>query len=206
MLGRINVHAKGMSGCRLIITQTLIDMLNKGVTPYVCQKGSVGASGDLAPLSHLSLSLIGEGKVRFNEKKYTTKSIFKKLKINPIKLKAKEGLALINGTQFMSAYGVWCLLKAFKLSYLSDLISAISLDAFSCKKDPFDELVHYARPHNGQIKTANRIREILKDSKQFHSDSEFVQDPYSFRCIAQVHGATKDTLNFVKQTFASSIT
>ncbi len=184
----------GYSGVALGTVQRLIDFYNHGVFPVVYEQGSLGASGDLAPLAHIALALIGEGQVYHEDKKITAQELHQKLGWTPITLQAKEGLALLNGTQFMSAYGVYGVLKAKRLSYWADLIGALSLEAFNCNEQPFDPLVHYIRPHHGQIKTAERIRELLQGSDLAHQPDKKVQDPYSFRCIPQVHGATKDTL------------
>ncbi len=156
----------------------------------------MGASGDLAPLAHLSLPLIGKGEVYFNNERYSGADILKKFNWDKINLKSKEGLALLNGTQFMSAYGVHIILKSFKLSYLADLIGTLSLEAFDGRIDPFNELIHFIRPHNGQIKTAQLIKEFLEDSELINMAKEHVQDPYSFRCMPQVHGASKDALEY----------
>ena len=134
-----------------------------------------------------------------------SKDILKKLDFEPINLEAKEGLALLNGTQFMSAYGIFSLIKSHKLSYLSDLISCISIDAFNCNMSPFDPLVHLVRPHRGQVKTAERVLDLLEGSEIGNQKNKSIQDPYSFRCIPQVHGASKDTIAFVTKTFKTEI-
>jgi histidine ammonia-lyase len=156
-------------------------------------------------LAHLALPLIGKGKSYYNNEVVEAEEILKQNNWQPVKLQAKEGLALLNGTQFMSAYGVYCLLKSHKLSYLSDLISAVSIDAFNCNMSPYDPLVHLVRPHRGQVKTAERILELLEGSEIGQSEGKSVQDPYSFRCIPQVHGASKDTISFVTKTFKTEI-
>ena len=171
----------------------------------VYEQGSLGASGDLAPLAHLALPLIGKGEVWHKNKVVSASEICKTYDWEPIELKSKEGLALLNGTQFMSAYGTHLLLKSYRLSYFADIIGAISLDAFDGRIEPFDELVHLVRPHNGQIKTAARIKSFLDGSELISRKKTHVQDPYSFRCISQVHGATKDTLEFVAKTFVTEI-
>ena len=175
------------------------------ILPIIYELGSLGASGDLAPLAHMALPLIGKGKVYFNEQILEAEEVLKLTNLLPIKLEAKEGLALLNGTQFMSAYGVFCLLKSHKLSYLSDLIACASIDAFHCNMSPFDPLVHLVRPHRGQVKTAARILELLDGSEIGTSKNKSVQDPYSFRCVPQVHGATKDTIVFATKTFKTEI-
>ncbi len=205
MLFKIQSLSYGHSGIQLQTVERLIDFYNNDILPVVYTQGSLGASGDLAPLAHLCLPLIGKGEVLFKEKRMSSDKVLAKFGWEPIKLRSKEGLALLNGTQFMSAYGVYLLLKSFKLSYLSDLIGSLSLDAFDGRIEPFNEIVHLVRPHNGQLKTAARIREFLTDSELIMQDKKHVQDPYSFRCIPQVHGATKDTLEFVLKTFKTEI-
>ena len=195
----------GHSGVQVQTVERLIDFYNNEIYPVVYTQGSLGASGDLAPLAHMSLPLIGEGEVCIDGEIMPARDMLKKYKWEPIKLKSKEGLALLNGTQFMSAYGINGLLQSYKLSYLADLIAAISLDAYDGKIEPFNELVHLVRPHNGQLKTAKRIREFLDGSELMAQETKHVQDPYSFRCVPQVHGATKDTLDFVSRTFETEI-
>lgn len=205
LLLKVQSLSYGNSGVQLETVNRLIEFYNNDVFPVVYTQGSLGASGDLAPLAHLSLPLIGEGEMWYNNEIVKTEDIYKEFDWKPIELKSKEGLALLNGTQFMSAYGVYTLLKSHKLSYLADVIGAISLDAYDGRIEPFNALVHFARPHNGQIKTAKNIRELLKDSEIIKQEKQHVQDPYSFRCIPQVHGATKDTLEFVTKTFTTEI-
>ncbi len=205
LLLKIQSLSYGFSGVQQQTVQRLIDFYNNDIIPVVYTQGSLGASGDLAPLAHLSLPLLGKGEVYTDEGTVASKALLKQHNWEPIILHAKEGLALLNGTQFMSAYGVHCLLKAHKLSYLADLIGAVSLDAFDCNMSPFNELVHIVRPHRGQIKTAQLISEFLEGSEIGNSENKRVQDPYSFRCIPQVHGATKDTLHFVTKTFKTEI-
>ncbi len=205
LLLKIQSLSYGYSGIALTTVQRLVDFYNYGITPVVYQQGSLGASGDLAPLAHISLGLIGEGQVYFENEKISAKDLHLKLSWTPISLQAKEGLALLNGTQFMSAYGVYNFLKASKLSYWADLIAALSIEAFNCNQQPLDPLIHFIRPHQGQILTAERIREFLEGSNLAAQPDKKVQDPYSFRCIPQVHGATKDTLKFVAQTMTTEI-
>jgi len=205
LLLKIKSLSFGKSGVQLATVNRLVDLYNHNVLPVVYTQGSLGASGDLAPLAHLALPLIGEGLVWYKGEIVDSKPVCKIFNWEPIKLQSKEGLALLNGTQFMGAYGVYVLLKSFKLSYLADLISSLSLDAYDGRIEPFDELVHFARPHNGQIKTSERIRDFLEGSKLISQKKKHIQDPYSFRCIPQVHGATKDTLEFVKKTFSIEI-
>ncbi len=205
LLLKIKSLSYGHSGVQLATVERLIDMFNKEVLPVVYQQGSLGASGDLAPLAHLSLPLIGMGKVNYKGKRYEMNKLLSELKWEPIKLKSKEGLALLNGTQFMSAFGVYVLLRSFKLELLADVIGAVSLDAFDGRIEPFNDAVHQVRPHKGQIATAKRMRAFLADSELISQYKEHVQDPYSFRCIPQVHGASKDSINYVKGVFSTEI-
>ena len=196
LLLKIKGLAFGHSGVQLKTVERLIDFYNEDILPVVYQQGSLGASGDLAPLAHLSLPLIGEGEVDYQGKIYPSKNILNKFRWKPLILQSKEGLALLNGTQFMSAYGCYCLINAYKLASLADFISAVSLDAFDGRIEPFDKLVHKVRPHAGQMEVAENIREILKGSQIIKRHKEHVQDPYSFRCIPQVHGASRDAINY----------
>lgn len=205
LLLKIQSLSYGNSGIALETVLRLIDFYNEDIIPIIYEQGSLGASGDLAPLAHLALPLIGEGEVIYKDEVITGSELLKKMNWEPITLQSKEGLALLNGTQFMSAHGVYALMNAYKLSYLADVISAISMDAFDCNMSPFDELVHMVRPHRGQVKTAERIREFLEGSQIAEKEKDNVQDPYSFRCVPQVHGATKDTIAFVRKTFKTEI-
>ncbi|TYA58886.1 histidine ammonia-lyase [Formosa maritima] len=205
LLLKIQSLSYGHSGVQLQTVERLIDFYNNNVLPVIFTQGSLGASGDLAPLAHLALPLIGKGEVNFKGKVYSGEAILNEFKWEPIKLQSKEGLALLNGTQFMSSYGIQLLLESYKLSYLADLIGSISLDAFDGRIEPFNELVHLVRPHNGQLKTAERVREFLEGSELIAQEKVHVQDPYSFRCMPQVHGASKDTLAFVEKTFITEI-
>ncbi|MCL6219253.1 histidine ammonia-lyase [Zunongwangia pacifica] len=205
LLLKIQSLSYGNSGVALETTERLIDFFNEDILPVVYEQGSLGASGDLAPLAHLALPLIGEGEVYYKNEIVSGASILERYNWKPVKLQSKEGLALLNGTQFMSAHAVHGLIKAYKLSYCADFISAVSMDAFDCNLSPFDELVHLVRPHRGQIKTAERIRNFLAGSELAQQEKENVQDPYSFRCVPQVHGATKDTLAFVHKTVKTEI-
>ena len=205
LLLKIQSLSYGHSGVQVETVERLVYFYNNDILPLVYTQGSLGASGDLAPLAHLALPLIGKGEVYYNDSICNSESVLKELNLNPIILQSKEGLALLNGTQFMSAYGIHLLIKSYKLSYMADLISSISLDAFDGRIEPFNELVHLVRPHNGQLKTAERIREFLEGSELINQEKTDVQDPYSFRCIPQVHGATKDTLAFVEKTFKTEI-
>lgn len=205
LLLKIQSLSYGNSGVQVLTIQRLIDFFNNGVYPVVYQQGSLGASGDLAPLAHLSLPLIGLGEVYYKNKKYKAEDINKKMGWEPITLKSKEGLALLNGTQFMSAYAVWLVLKSKKLSWLADIIGAISLDAFDGRLDPFNISVHLVRPHIGQILTATHINNLLTGSEIILRHKEHVQDPYSFRCMPQVHGATKDSLAHIRDVVETEI-
>jgi histidine ammonia-lyase len=205
LLLKIQSLSYGHSGVQLITVQRLVDFYNNDIFPVIYNQGSLGASGDLAPLAHLALPLLGMGEVYEGDAMVASEIVLKKHNWEPITLMAKEGLALLNGTQFMSAYGVHCLLKSYKLSYLADVIGALSVDAFDCNMSPFNALVHLVRPHRGQVKTAENIIEILTDSEIGSSVNKKVQDPYSFRCIPQVHGASKDTLHFVHKTVKTEI-
>jgi len=205
LLLKVQSLSYGHSGVQLKTVQRLIDFYNNDILPVVYTQGSLGASGDLAPLAHLALPLIARGEVIFENQVYDAKKLLDKFNWEPIELKSKEGLALLNGTQFMSAYGVHLIIKSYKLSYFADFIGSISLDAFDGRIEPFNELVHLVRPHKGQIKTAERVREFLEGSELIQQKKEHVQDPYSFRCIPQVHGATKDTLNYVHKVFKTEI-
>lgn len=205
LLLKIQSLSYGHSGVQLETVQRLIAFYNNNILPLVYTQGSLGASGDLAPLAHLSLPLIGKGNVQYNGNIVEAETVLKQYDWQPITLQSKEGLALLNGTQFMTAYGTALLLKAYKLSYLADLIGSVSIEAFDCRIEPFNALIHMVRPHNGQLKTAQRINDFLEGSQIITQQKQHVQDPYSFRCIPQVHGATKDTLAFVEKTFTTEI-
>ncbi len=197
--------AYGHSGAQLITVQRLIDMFNHDVLPVVYQQGSLGASGDLAPLAHLSLPLIGLGEVLYKGQVRPSAEVWKELGWEPIRLQSKEGLALLNGTQFMSAHAVWALLKSIRLSKWADRIGAMSLDAYDGRIEPFLPLTHQLRPHRGQISTGKRFLEILEGSELINRPKEHVQDPYSFRCIPQVHGAVKDNIMYVESVIENEI-
>jgi histidine ammonia-lyase len=195
----------GNSGVQTETVQRLLDLYNNNILPEVRQLGSLGASGDLAPLAHLVLPLLGTGNVLYANKLQPAKEVLKKHMLTPVALKSKEGLALLNGTQFMSAHGVLVLLKAFKLLRLADITSSISLEAFNGRIEPFHSLIHQIRPHPGQIETARNIRAILQGSQLIENTGKAVQDPYSFRCIPQVHGAAKDTVNYAAEVILREI-
>ena len=205
ILLKVQSLSYGHSGVQLETVQRLIDFFNNDVIPVIYQLGSLGASGDLSPLAHMSLPLLGLGEVFFDGKKMSSAEALEKLQLKPLNLKSKEGLALLNGTQFMSAYGVYSLLKVFRLSELADIIAAISLDAFDGRTEPFYDELHQIRHHLGQIQTAERFRMLLDGSSLITQYKEHVQDPYSFRCIPQVHGASKDSINYVSSVFSAEI-
>ena len=195
----------GHSGAQLITVQRLIDMFNEDVLPIVYQQGSLGASGDLAPLAHMSLPLIGMGEVLYKGEVRPAADVWAELGWKPIRLQSKEGLALLNGTQFMSAHAIWSILKGMRLSRWADLIGAMSLDAYDGRIEPFLPLTHKLRPHKGQILTGEKFMHILEGSELIRRPKEHVQDPYSFRCIPQVHGAVKDNILYVKSVIENEI-
>ncbi|HEX8269689.1 MAG TPA: histidine ammonia-lyase [Flavobacterium sp.] len=205
LLLKIQALAYGNSGVQLQTVERLVELYNNNILPVIYTQGSLGASGDLAPLAHLSLPLIGEGEVNYEGNKLHSSAILQKFGWNPIELKSKEGLALLNGTQFMAAYGAYILIRASKFCYLSDVISVVSLEAFDGRKEPFNEMIHLIRPHKGQIITAARILSLLDGSEIIERLKQHVQDPYSFRCIPQVHGASKDAIDYVKRVFKTEI-
>ncbi len=205
MAFKIKSLSYGHSGVQLATVSRLMDMYNNDVLPVIYTQGSLGASGDLAPLSHLSLPLIGLGEVYHDNKKMPAATALKIFGWQPVQLQSKEGLALINGTQFMTAYGLHNLIDAERLLQWADIIAAISFDAFDCVAEPLHEKIHSIRPHKGQVDTAANMLQLLKGSKILAQKKEQVQDPYSFRCIPQVHGATKDTFNYVLDIFIKEI-
>lgn len=197
LLLKIRSLGYGYSGVQEATLQRLIDFYNHNVTPVVYEMGSLGASGDLAPLAHLSLPLLGEGEVRWNNNRFGAREILEKFGWAPIHFKAKEGLALLNGTQFMLAYAVYAVYHAHRLLKLANTIGALSLDAFDGRIEPFHPTVHQLRQHKGQMETARIIYELLQGSELIGQHKQHVQDPYSFRCMPQVHGASADTIDFV---------
>lgn len=205
LLLKVQSLSYGHSGVQLSTVERLIDFYNEDVLPIVYQQGSLGASGDLAPLAHLSLPLLGLGEVEYEGEIYKAEDILAKFGWQPVELQSKEGLALLNGTQFMSAYGVWSLLKAEDLSEWADRVAAVSLDAFDGRIEPFCDEVHIVRGHKGQLATARRMRELLAGSEILCNTKAHVQDPYSFRCIPQVHGASKDTIAYVGHVLETEI-
>ena len=198
LLLKIQSLSYGYAGCKLDTVERLIDFFNHDITPIVYRQGSLGASGDLVPLAHLCLPLVGEGEVEIDGEVISGAKMLEKMGWKPIEMASKEGLALLNGTQNMSAFAVWSLLEAQRLSEWADVIAAMSLDAFDGRIEPFTHAVHAVRPHLGQIETARRFRELLDGSELIRGQKVHVQDPYSFRCVPQVHGAVKDTLRYVK--------
>lgn len=205
LLLKIQSLSYGNSGVQLATVERLIEFFNLDILPKVCTQGSLGASGDLSPLACLSLPLLGLGEVEYQGKLCSTSDVLDELGWKPLKLQSKEGLALLNGTQFMSAYGVWSIIKARKLNSLADKIGALSLDAYDGRIEPFCAPVNEVRNHRGQIETAAVVREILQGSEIISQPKQHVQDPYSFRCIPQVHGAFKDTLAFVADRLEEEI-
>ena len=195
----------GHSGAQLITVQRLIDMYNNDILPIVYQQGSLGASGDLAPLAHMSLPLIGLGEVLYKGQIRQAADVWKEFGWEPIRLQSKEGLALLNGTQFMSAHAVWSIFRAKRLSEWADVIGALSLDAYDGRIEPFLPLTHMIRTHKGQIATGNRFLKLLEGSEMINRYKEHVQDPYSFRCIPQVHGAAKDNMAYVESVIENEI-
>ena len=205
LLLKIKGLSLGHSGVTLELVDRLILMFNNNVLPVIYSQGSLGASGDLAPLAHLSLPLIGMGYVDYNGERKKSAEVLAELKLSPISLKAKEGLALLNGTQFMSAHAVLAIIRSSNILNWSDTIAAMSIDAFDVGKSPFIDQVHLVRNHPGQLATARNIRLILEGSQLFNKAEKAVQDPYSFRCIPQVHGATKDALNYIMDVVETEI-
>lgn len=205
LLLKIQSLSYGHSGASIETVERLIAMFNENVLPVVYTQGSLGASGDLAPLAHISLPLLGKGEVRLNGEKMKGESLENTLGWKPLQLQSKEGLALLNGTQFMSAYGVYLLLEGKKIMHNSNLIAAMSIDGYDCRIEPFNALVHKIRPHHGQITTAEAILNNLKDSQIANQEKSQVQDPYSFRCIPQVHGASMDTMDYVERVITTEI-
>jgi histidine ammonia-lyase len=205
LLLKIHALSLGKSGVQVATIQRLIDFFNEGISPVVYEQGSLGASGDLAPLAHLVLPLIGMGEVMYKGQKTEASIVLKKFGWSPVELQSKEGLALLNGTQFMSSYGVYVIAMAERLSSFADITSAISLEAYDGRLDPFFECVHNIRPHKGQVTTAKAFRKMLEGSQLISHKKAHVQDPYSFRCIPQVHGASKDAISFARSVILTEI-
>jgi len=196
----------GYSGAQLQTVQRLVDCYNDDILPVVYQQGSLGASGDLCPLANLMLpAILGMGDVYWHGRRCDVQEVYKAKGWKPIELQSKEGLALLNGTQFMSSYAVWSLLKARRLSRQADMVLSLSLDAFDGRIEPFYESLHLVRPHKGQLETAAAVRCWLEGSELIKRHKEHVQDPYSFRCAPQVHGAAKDTIRYVESVVETEI-
>ncbi len=195
----------GHSGVQVETVERILDMLNHDVLPIVYDRGSLGASGDLAPLSNLFLPLIGEGEVRYKGEKRAAKEVYAELGLGKVTLKSKEGLALLNGTQFMSSHGVYALIKAHRLAHLADSCGALSLEAFDGLDAPFSDALHVIRPHKGQLTVARHLRALLQGSELIRRPKKQVQDPYSFRCVPQVHGASRDAIDYVASVVVTEI-
>jgi len=205
ILLKIKSLSYGNSGVQLATVQRLIDHFNDNILPKIYRFGSLGASGDLAPLAHLSLPLLGLGEIQYQGKSITGEELLRIKNWQPISLMAKEGLALLNGTQFMSAFGIWNILQTKKILKLSSLIGAASIDGFDGRIEPFLPQVHAIRPHPGQAKVAAEVYQYLQGSEIITQNKKHVQDPYAFRCIPQVHGASLDTLDYVTKIFLTEI-
>lgn len=205
LLLKIKSLAYGNSGVQLVTIKRLIDLFNNDISPVLYEMGSLGASGDLAPLAHLCLPLIGLGEVDFEGQRISGEELNKKMGWQPIEFKAKEGLALLNGTQLMGAYGIWASINAQRILQLANTIGALSLDAFDGRIEAFHPLVHKIRPQKGQSSVAKTFNELLEGSEIIKQPKKHVQDPYSFRCIPQVHGASLDAINYVKEIFITEI-
>ena len=202
---KIKSLSYGHSGVQTDTVERLMDMYNNDVLPVIYTQGSLGASGDLAPLSHLSLPLLGLGEVHHGGVKMPAAEALTKFEWKPIELKSKEGLALINGTQFMTAYGLHNLVQCDRLIKWANVIAAISFDAFNCTIEPLHQNIHAIRAHTGQVTTAATMRQLLSGSEMAATTKTQVQDPYSFRCIPQVHGATKDSFDYILSVFIKEI-
>ncbi len=205
LLLKIHGLSQGYSGVRTAVVERLAQFYSLGITPVIYELGSLGASGDLAPLAHLSLPLFGAGEVRMAGEKISAEEALRRAGLEPLPLAAKEGLALLNGTQFMSGYGCWALLTARRLSQWADVIAALSAEAFDAKKEPYRAPLHRVRPHPGQVETAAQMMRLLQGSELQEKEKVQVQDPYSFRCVPQVHGATKDVLETVARVLEIEI-
>ena len=197
--------AQGYSAAKVETVERLLTFYNKDIIPVVYMQGSLGASGDLAPLAHLSLPLLGKGEVYYKGTKMPALEALQTEGLEPLKLSSKEGLALLNGTQFMSSIGVWMIIQMRKMAFFSEKVAAMSLDAFDGRIEPFDALIHKVRPHNGQYITAMNIRRFLSGSEIVNQPKKHVQDPYSFRCIPQVVGACRDAVDYVEKVLETEI-
>ncbi len=207
ILLRANVLAKGYSGVRLIVVELLLELLNRNILPILPSKGSVGASGDLAPLSHLALTLLGEGQVKYEGSIRDTSDVFSDLGISPLELVEKEGLALINGTQVLTAIGIFNLLNSENLVKTADIAGALTFEAQLGNPSPFFEEIQNVRPYAGQINTAKNMMRLISNSPLWnsHGGKNKIQDAYSVRCIPQVHGAVRDTLDHVRKVLEIEI-
>jgi histidine ammonia-lyase len=205
LLLKIHALSLGYSGVRTELVELLIQLYNAGAVPVVFELGSLGASGDLAPLAHLSLPLIGEGELWYKGQRLPAAQVLDTLGLSPMTFKAKEALALLNGTQFSAAYAVWCLLATRQLTRQAQYNAALSTDAFNCHYTPFLPVLHQIRPHAGQVTTARELLRILADSEMVHLPKESLQDPYAFRCVPQVHGASLDAIAYVEQVVTTEM-
>ena len=202
---KIQSLSYGYSGCKLDTVERLVDFFNEGVIPVVYSQGSLGASGDLVPLAHMCLPLVGMGEVEYEGRVMPAAELLALKGWKPIELASKEGLALLNGTQNMSSIAVWSLLRAQHLSAWADCIAAMALDAYDGRIEPFTEAVHRVRPHKGQLETAAHMKALLAGSELIAGHKKHVQDPYSFRCVPQVHGTVKETISYVKSVIETEI-
>lgn len=202
---KVQALGLGYSGIRLETVEKLVELYNRNIQPVIWEVGSLGASGDLAPLAHMTLPLLGRGTVRFEGRKRPAREVLAEEGITPITLKAKEGLALLNGTQFMSAWGCWSILESRRVCRLADLTAAISIDAFNASIDPFHPAIHRVRPHKGQLEAAADVLRFLEGSEITEQPKNNIQDPYSFRCVPQVHGAVNNALDHVEEVFEVEI-
>jgi len=205
LLLKVQSLSYGFSGVREDLVQRLIDFFNAGIYPVVFELGSLGASGDLAPLAHLSLPLAGMGEVWYEGRRQRADVVLQVLGWPPLTFKAKEALAMLNGTQFSAAYSVWCLLGARRLARMADFNAALGYDAFNCRLSPLDPHIHQIRPHAGQVATAAQVLRLLDGSAIAGAEKTSVQDPYAFRCVPQVHGASRDAIAHVEQMVLTEI-
>ena len=205
MLLKVQGLSYGHSGISMETLSLLVELYNNQVLPVVYSQGSLGASGDLAPLAHISLTLIGLGEVNYKNQKRNSIDVLNELGLKPVQLQSKEGLALLNGTQFMQAFGVYMLTYANKYKSVSDMIACVSIEGYNGHKSPFNPLIHQVRNQKGQEATAKNVLNFLEGSEIFHGEKMDVQDPYSFRCIPQVHGASKDMFDYVTRIFETEI-
>jgi histidine ammonia-lyase len=205
LLLKIQSLSYGHSGVRAELVERLIDFYNADILPVVFELGSLGASGDLAPLAHLSLPIMGKGEVWYEGQRMPAAEILQKNGIQPLEFQSKEALALLNGTQFSAAHAVWCVLEARRLADLADLNAAIGYDAFDCRLSPLNEQIHRVRPHAGQIKTAQMLLRWLEGSEIAVQEKTSVQDPYAFRCVPQVHGASRDAFAHIEHMLVTEI-